>query len=435
MTHTLADSLAIAGVVAGRVLAGGSLTEAMGEVRVSGALRAAVQDLAFSALRDFGRADIALAGLLAKRPTASLHGLLLAAVTELSEHPRNPYAIVHQAVEAAARVAPRNAAGAKGLVNAVLRNFLRHQDALLASATASDPGRYRHPQWWIDRVRIAWPADWEHVLEVANSPPPMTLRVNTRRMTGIEYLTMLTQQGIGAQLLDRQAIRLERPMPVDRLPGFAVGLVSVQDCGAQRAAKLLDVQTGMRVLDACAAPGGKTAHIAEIADCVLTAADIDPDRLAKVRDTLHRLELKAKVVQDDALRPVTLQLGAPYDRILADVPCSASGVVRRHPDIKWLRRETDLAQFGEVQRDMLASLWRLLAPGGKLLYATCSVFPEENAGQIEVFLAQQRDARRLTLDAEQVSGGALAGSWRDGAQLLPGADNDGFFYALLEKQA
>ncbi|MBM3345816.1 MAG: 16S rRNA (cytosine(967)-C(5))-methyltransferase RsmB [Betaproteobacteria bacterium] len=424
--------MAIAGVVTGRVLAGGSLTEAMGEVRVSGALRAAVQDLAYSALRDFGRGDAALGRLVVKRPTASLHGLLLAALAELGQRPRNPYAVVHQAVEAAARVAPRNAAKAKGLVNAVLRNFLRQQDALTASSQGSETGRYRHPQWWIDRLRAAWPHDWEGMLETANSPPPMILRVNVRCMNGSTYLALLADAGISAVLLEPQTLRLERPLPVDRLPAFFDGVVSVQDWGAQQAAQYLDVKAGMRVLDACAAPGGKAAHIAEIADCKLTATDADEKRLERIRGNLRRLGLHAKVLHDDALKPDAMLAGAPYDRILADVPCSASGVVRRHPDIKWLRRESDLPRFAEIQREMLSSLWRLLALGGKLLYATCSVFPEENELQIASFLHEHRAAVRLPLAAPP--GSALAESWRNGAQFVPGPLNDGFFYALLEKR-
>jgi 16S rRNA (cytosine967-C5)-methyltransferase len=421
-------------VVAGRVLGGGSLNEAMGEVRVSGALRAAVQDLAYSALRDFGRADAVLANLMESRPAASLHGLLLAAVTELSRHPRRPYVVVDQAVEAAARVAPRDAGRAKGLVNAVLRNFLRRRDTLTAAALLKESGKYRHPQWWINRIRTAWPGDWKRVLEAANSPPPMILRVNARRMSGNAYMAVLAERTIGARLLGPQAVCLHRPMPVDRLPGFSAGDVSVQDLGAQQAATLLDLRSGMRVLDACAAPGGKTAHIAEIADCVLTAADSDPKRLTRVSAALNRLSLQADIVRDDALHPAALLKGAPYERILADVPCSASGVVRRHPDIKWLRREADIARFVEMQDCMLASLWRLLAPGGKLLYATCSVFPQENADRIAVFLDRHKDARRLPLDIDPDVASPLEGAWCDGAQLLPGVDNDGFFYALLGKK-
>lgn len=445
MTHSLADSLSIAAVVTGRVLSGGSLNQAMGEVRVSGPLRAAAQDLSFSALRSYGRANAALDELLKKPPTPSLRGLLLAAITELEKKPVNPHAIVHQAVEAAARVAPRNATGAKGLVNAVLRNYLRRESEFSARALTTEPGRHRHPQWWIDRVRTAWPKDWESILETANAPPPMTLRVNVRHTGAPAYLELLQQHGIKARYLASQAIRLERSQPVERLPGFADGWVSVQDWGAQQAATLLDVEPGMRVLDACAAPGGKTAHILEQVVCKLVASDIDAPRLQRVEETLQRLKLNATYVLDDAARPIKIADDAPYDRILADVPCSASGVVRRHPDIKWLRRASDMAGFQAAQRDLLDSLWRLLAPGGKLLYATCSVFPEENALQVETFLDRHADAARLPLpemDAGLARPLNAAGqgpelsplSESSKGQLLPGPDNDGFFYALLEKR-
>lgn len=431
MAHTLAESFALAGVVAGRVLSGDSLTTAMAEVRASGPLRSAVQDLAYSALRDYGRASAALSALLKKPPTPSLHGLLLTAVHELAGNPHNPHAVVHQAVEAAARVAPRNPSGAKSLVNGVLRSFLRRQDDLLALSQSNDEGRYRHPQWWINRVKAAWPNDWQQVLEAANTLPPMTLRVNARKTSLVLYQAQLSEQGIEAVQRGPQALQLSRPLPVDRLPGFRDGLVSVQDWGAQQAARLLDVQPGMRVLDACAAPGGKTAHILETIDCNLTAADIDDARLARVRESLQRLGLEARVVCDDAQKPVRLAEGGPYDRILADVPCTASGVVRRHPDIKWLRRESDIARFARTQQSMLDALWPLLAPGGRLLYATCSVFPEENHQQVEAFLRRHPDAIRKPI--AQNSQQEADAAWREDGQLLPDADHDGFFYALLEK--
>ena len=433
MAHTLAESFALAGVVAGRVLSGDSLTTAMAEVRASGPLRSAVQDLAFSALRDYGRASAALAALLKKPPTPSLHGLLLAAVHELAGSPHNPHAVVHQAVEAAARVAPRNPTGAKSLVNGVLRSFLRRQDDLIAISEATDEGRFRHPQWWIDRVKAAWPDDWQQVLESANALPPMTLRVNVRKTTVPDYCARLVEQGIEAVQRGPQALQLARPLPVDRLPGFRDGWVSVQDWGAQQAALLLDVHPGMRVLDACAAPGGKTAHILEGVDCTLTAADVDEARLARVRESLQRLGLKARAVCDDAQKPARITEGAPYDRILADVPCTASGVVRRHPDIKWLRRKSDIARFARTQQVMLEALWPLLAPGGRLLYATCSVFPEENSQQVAAFLKLHPDAYRLPLPSASLL--AADPAWRDGGQLLPNATHDGFYYALLGKAA
>lgn len=424
--HALAESFALAGVVIGRVLGGESLTRAMSELRATGALRAAVQDLSYSALRDYGCCDAVLARLTMRPPAASLRGLLLAALVELREGPQKEYAVVHQAVEAAGRIAPRGGAAAKGLVNAVLRNFLRQREDLLRTVLASETGQYRHPQWWIEKLRVAWPQSWQGLLAAGNEKPAMTLRINARHSSAADYMRRLQSAGVAATLLDTHAVQLERPMAAESLPGFRQGEVSVQDWGAQQAAVLLDVQSGMRVLDACAAPGGKTAHIAELADCDLIAADIDSVRLERVRSNLDRLGLSASVLAADAMH-MDSRLGR-FDRILADVPCTASGVVRRHPDIKWLRRESDVARFAATQKAMLDALWKLLLPGGRMLYATCSVFPEENDLQIEAFLARSADARRLPLAALPAGLGEVV----DG-QILPGKCSDGFYYALLEK--
>ena len=432
MSHTLADSFALAAVVVGRVLEGDSLTRAMSQIRATGAQRAGVQDLAYSALRDYGCVDAILAKLTTRPPAASLRGLLLAALVELQRGPQADHAVVHQAVEAAGRVAPRGGAGAKGMVNAVLRNFLCQREALLASVMTTDIARYRHPQWWIDQVRAAWPGHWEDMLATGNERPAMTLRVNQRRCDGRIYLQRLEALGITATLLAPFTIRLEKPLAVERLPGFDDGDVSVQDWGAQQAAILLDVKPGMRVLDACAAPGGKTAHLAELVDCDLTAVDIDAARLARVSGNLQRLGLHARVLAADASRMEAALPAGSFDRILADVPCSASGVVRRHPDIKWLRRESDLAAFAASQRLLVEGLWRLLVPGGKLLYVTCSVFPQENALQLEAFLARHRDATRLPLSGLDAELGR--GLESHPGQLFPDANSDGFFYALMEKQ-
>ena len=309
---------------------------------------------------------------------------------------------------------------AKGLANAVLRNYLREADALLARCN-SDSAHYSYPQWWIDRVRAAWPQRWESVLNAGNLHPPMTLRVNRRRLTTEQYLVKLRERGIKGEVLGPQAILLERPVPIEAVPGFSTGEVSVQDAGAQLAAPLLDVQPGMRVLDACAAPGGKTGHILELADCALTALDGDPARVPRIRDNLARLGFSARVTCADCLAPAGWSEGGLFERILLDAPCTASGVVKRHPDIKWLRRESDIAALAATQGRMLDVLWQQLAPGGKLLYATCSVFPQENAQAVESFLARSNGARRLP----------LAGL--EGGQFLPDARQDGFFYALLEK--
>ncbi|MGB7543042.1 MAG: 16S rRNA (cytosine(967)-C(5))-methyltransferase RsmB, partial [Burkholderiales bacterium] len=278
------------------------------------------------------------------------------------------------------------------------------------------------PQWWIDALREAYPREWDTVLLESNRHPPMTLRVNRRRLTAEAYLEKLHRAGVGARLLGAGAVLLDKPCRVELLPGFSAGEVSVQDAGAQRAALLLDVHDGMRVLDACAAPGGKTGHILELADCELVAVDADAARARRIAENLSRLRLAAKIVVGDCREPEKFSAGRAFERILVDAPCSASGVVRRHPDIKWLRRASDIAEFARAQAAILEALWRVLAPGGKLLYATCSVFPEENARQVSAFLAQHPQAAALPLP------GLGEG------QILPGADSDGFFYALLQNQ-
>jgi 16S rRNA (cytosine967-C5)-methyltransferase len=253
----------------------------------------------------------------------------------------------------------------------------------------------------------------------------MTLRANRRRGSTADYCVKLTEQHIAATVIEPDAIQLEKPVGVDKLSGFFEGLVSVQDAGAQYAAMLLDVQDGMRVLDACAAPGGKTAHLLERANVNLLALDKDGQRLQRVVDNLNRLGLSASLKVGDAAQPEQWWDGQPFQRILADVPCSASGVVRRHPDIKWLRRHADLENFAAQQLDILQALWRVLAQGGKLLYATCSVFQQENEQVITAFLSQYRDARRVPITLPEQSQG----------QLLPNDQHDGFFYALLQKTA
>jgi 16S rRNA (cytosine967-C5)-methyltransferase len=257
----------------------------------------------------------------------------------------------------------------------------------------------------------------------------MVLRVNQRRVSADDYLRKLSEVGLAARSLGQQAVLLEKPCRVERLPGFAAGEVSVQDAGAQRAAFLLDARDGMRVLDACAAPGGKTGHVLELAQCDLVAVDSDRARAARISENLSRLKLAARIVVGDCLEPEAFSDGRLFDRILLDAPCSASGVVRRHPDIKWLRRESDIEEFARAQGRLLDASWRVLAPGGKLLYATCSVFPEENGEQVRGFLSREAGAGLLPLPR-------LPG-WEDnpGGQILPNASSDGFFYALLTKPA
>jgi 16S rRNA (cytosine967-C5)-methyltransferase len=416
--------------VVGHVLSGRSLDTELREVSfraptLSPQDRGALHDITFGTLRFLGQLDEILEALL-ERPLKDerIRHLLRVALFQLLHTRAAPHAVVDHAVRTATALGK---AAAKGLVNAVLRNFLRRRERLLVDAASTDRGRYSHPQWWIDALREQYPEHHAEMLDNANRHPPLTVRVNERRVDVDAYRARLTREGMDSVALGGSAVTIAKPVPVERIPGFSEGCVSVQDAAAQYAAVLLDAKPGQRILDACAAPGGKTAHMLERAELDLTAVDNDEARLERVASNLSRLSLTAKLVCGDAAQPDAWWDGTPYEAILADVPCSASGVVRRHPDVKWLRRPSDIARFAERQRELLESLWRLLARDGKLLYATCSVFREENHEQIRWFLERHRDARRLTLPAPHTNAQQLAG------QILPDERHDGFFYALLQK--
>lgn len=418
----------LAAATVGRVLAGASLTAVLqgvwhNHVDLSEQQRGAIQDLSYGVLRFYGQLS-AILGVLLKKPLKNkdLSHLLLVALYQLEYTKAAPHAVVDNAVSASQGV--KGSKALQGLVNAVLRNFLRQRAAFLQKSTESEVGRYSHPQWWIDKLRMQHPARYQAVLEASNLRPSMTLRINRRKTTIAEYLDCLSQRGMSARIAGEVALELEQPLPVEKLPGFAEGLVSVQDAGAQLAARLLDVSDKMRVLDACAAPGGKSAHLLELAQVELIVLDSDNNRLERVNRNFYRLGLKAhRIIHGDASQPAQWWNGNQFDRILADVPCSASGVTRRHPDIKWLRRESDLPQFAAKQREILEALWPMLSRNGKLLYVTCSVFHEENGVQMEEFLRRHADARTLPVSAAEITDG----------QLLPDSHHDGFFYALLRK--
>jgi 16S rRNA (cytosine967-C5)-methyltransferase len=391
---------------------------------------AAVRDIAYGTTRRLGLIDALLAKLNHRPPAPALAALQAVVLSQLLEPLRPVAIIVDQAVEAA-RVS--GSGGAAGFLNATLRRFLREREALMG-AVADDPvARWNHPQWWIDELRRDYPDDWQSILSAADAPPPMTLRVNRRRLGVGDCLRRLEAAGWPARQVGAQAVLLERPAPVERLPGWADGDLVVQDAGAQLAAALLSPRPGDRVLDACAGPGGKTTHLLEWADCDLTALDLDESRLAPVRENLRRLGQRARVVEGDAMRPSDWWDGRRFDRILVDAPCTASGIVRRHPDIRWLRRRGDIATLSERQRAILASLWPLLGPGGKLLYATCSVFAAENESVVSTFLSSHPDAVRQFVSAR------LGERDEPISQLLPYSsqlrDHDGFYYALLEKRS
>jgi 16S rRNA (cytosine967-C5)-methyltransferase len=387
----------------------------------------ALQDICFGVFRHLGL----LRSLLATLATRALKdrdvaALLLVALYQLQFTQAAPHAVVDHAVRACTRL---RKASAKALVNALLRNFLRHPEALLSQARRTEEGRWSYPQWWIDEVRRAYPGRHGAILEAGITHPPMTLRVNLRLIRCEDYLALLHGAGIGAEQVGRSALLLAKPMRVDQLPGFSQGLVSVQDLSAQYAAGLLDLAAGQRVLDACAAPGGKTGHILESANVNLIAIDRDASRLMRVRETLERLRLRAELVCADAADPSNWWDGTQFQRILLDAPCTASGIVRRHPDIKWLRRPQDGPALATQQRQLLEALWHMLATGGKLLYATCSVFPAENQLQIAAFLQSHPEAKLLPLS--DIPDGPEIGNIK--GQILPDSRHDGFFYSLLQR--
>ena len=419
MLPPLAETLYAASGLIAAVIAGRNFDAVLARTGLVGPIRAAAMDMAYTTLRAYGRGDFLL-GKLLERPLkdAAARSLLLVVLTRLEARPDEDHTTVDQAVTAAARLARGQF---KALTNGVLRNFLRRREELLALADADPVARWQHPAWWIARLQRDHPAHWQTILAAGNSHPPLCLRVNSRRVAGADFLQRLAAAGIAARALDDTAILIEKPLPVERIPGFADGLCSVQDWGAQAAAGLLDAQDGMRVLDACAAPGGKAAHLLERAAIDLTALDADAPRAARISGNLQRLGLAATVTVADARDIGAWWDGRRYDRILADVPCSASGVVRRHPDAKWLRRESDIAGFAATQGAIVDALWRTLAPGGKMLYVTCSVFAQENARQVETFVGRHADARHLAMPVDAQT------------QHLPDAEHDGFYYALLQK--
>ena len=418
-----------------RVLEGANLRDALAALDDDSAARGRtlVQELAYGTLRHYGRLE-ALAGRLVRKPIddVRLRVLIDVALYQL-DHTRAPaFAVVDRAVAASAQLVRP---GAKSFVNAVLRRYLRERDALNAEVQHDEVARFSYPKWWIDRVRGDHPGDWEAILSAGNARPPLTLRANERRIARDVLIQRFVEQGIAAHAAGLAGIIVDAPRPVAELPGFDEGLFFVQDLGAQFAAPLLEVADGMRVLDACAAPGGKTSHFLELADVDLTALDVDPLRVARIDQNLARLQLtdrRVRIVEGDAGKPPTWWDGKAFDRILLDVPCTASGVVRRHPDGKWRHRASDVDRFAREQARLLEAVWPLLAPSGKLLYSTCSVFVAENGARIDEFVRGHSEALRESL---RFPVGVVH---RDG-QLLPSSsgashNHDGFFYALLRKR-
>ncbi len=423
-----------------QVLAGQSLTEALESTPKEH--KPAVQAISFYCMRHLATAQALSQQLLSKKaPNPLVNALLLVSLCLLTV-PRRPlpegdlaqsipqyqdFTVVDETIKASQL--HKKTAAFKGLLNACLRRYLREQDSLWATVQQAETVRFDYPQWWIDLIRQSYPQQWEALLKVANLPGPLTLRVNRRKTTREDFSAQLNALGMTHQCYGEDAIILDKAVPVQQIPGFDQGVCAVQDAGAQLAASLLPIQAGMRVLDACAAPGGKTAHLLERADIHMTAIDIEPKRLARVEENLKHLGLyseQVRLLQADAATTKPWWDGQLFDMVMADVPCTASGIVRRHPDIKWLRQEADVAKTAALQRAIVKNLWSVLKPGGYFLYITCSIFPQEGVEQAAFIQQTFNDAIRL--DAP--------------GQLLPLAEtqnarplHDGFFYALFQKAA
>lgn len=432
MAPALADILLASAQAVRAVQEGQSLTAAL--THTPAALRPATQAISFHAMRRLGTAGAIRALLVPRKPPHPLlEALLLVAFALLeqadeaaaapSTAPRYAaHTVVDQTVRAAA--GQRRLAAYKGLVNASLRRFLRERDSILEQAAQTIEGRWNYPAWWVARMRRDYPERWGDILRAADSPAPLTLRVNPLRCSRERLVEALAGEGIAGTPVGSHGLLLDKARPVQQLPGFAQGWWSVQDAGAQLAAPLLQVRDGMRVLDACAAPGGKSAHLLESARIDLLALDSDAARLVRVQENLERLGLDASLLAADASRLDAWWDGRPFDAVLADVPCTASGIVRRHPDIRWLRRADDISRTAALQARIADALWQVVAPGGTLLYATCSVFPAEGEDQAQAFASRHADARRLPAPGQLLPAVSDA---------RPEAQHDGFFYALFTK--
>jgi 16S rRNA (cytosine967-C5)-methyltransferase len=424
--------------VVGRVLGGKNLDRELAvmlktNTTLTSNERQAVHSICFDTLRHYGLVNAQLDVLLSQPLTdTAVRHLLLIALAQLQFSKVAPHMVVDQAVDACVELGMGRA---KGLANAVLRNYLRTPERFARERFKDPVARYDHPRWWITRLESEYPQHFADVFDSARLRPPMHLRTNTQKTSPDGYAALLAASNIASRISGPDCVTLEQPSPVAALPKFLEGWVSVQDAGAQLAARILDAKDGMRVLDACAAPGGKAAHILERSKVLLTALDNDKLRLKQVGENLKRLGLTATQLHVDAVNLASWWDGKAYDRVLLDVPCSGSGVTRRHPDIKWIRRETDIPRFSQVQLGLLNALWRCVAEGGRLLYVTCSVFQAENRGVVESFLSTAADAKEVTIGIDQTE--TVGNRWGDGPDvtLLPDEMHDGFYYALLEKTA
>jgi 16S rRNA (cytosine967-C5)-methyltransferase len=382
-----------------------------------------IKALTYGSVRFLGKSRFIIDQLVKNKiENRTVECLIHIALYQLSQEKFNNFTIVNQAVDAAKKIDFRKSK----FVNAILRNYLRSKDDLHALLNQEQVAKYSYQKWWIDKVKIEFKNDWEEILEIGNQHPPLTLRINKRNINIEKYSETLINNGLEHQIISNTGLIIKNPLNINDIPGFLEGNISVQDFGAQIATELLDIKRKQKILDACAAPGGKTCNIVEYANVDVTALEIDEIRAKKIVDNLRRLELNANVIHGELCNDNLWWDGEHFDRILLDVPCSASGIVRRHVDIKWLRQINDLKKFSEMQYLLLKSAWPLLKCGGKLLYVTCSIFSNENRDVIERFKKEFIDVNEIELvypnNIKHIKN-----------QLIPSENHDGLFYALLEK--
>ena len=382
-----------------------------------------IKDMVYGAIRNLGRSNFYINKLVKNKiENRCLEALLHIVLFQITNERSNNYTLVNEAVDAAKKIDHKKSA----FINAVLRNFLRKKDDLQQELNEDESAVYSYPNWWIQKVKNQYPRNWKDILVIGNQRPPLALRINLKKIEVNEYSTVLDDHGINHTLVGGECLIINTPLGVDKIPGFFEGKVSVQDYGAQLAAHLIDLKNDQKVLDACSAPGGKACHMLELNSIQLLAIESDQQRIIKIQENIDRQGLKAKILNDKISSQNEWWNKESFDRILLDVPCSASGIVRRHVDIKWLRRINDFQSFGNNQLSLLRAAWPMLKEGGKLLYVTCSIFEEENIDVIEKFKQDSNDVSELNINFP-------SNIVHIKNQILPSENHDGLFYALLQK--
>ena len=382
-----------------------------------------IKDMVYGAIRNLGRSNFYINKLVKNKiENRCLEALLHIVLFQITNERSNNYTLVNEAVDAAKKIDHKKSA----FINAVLRNFLRKKDELQQELNEDESAVYSYPNWWIQKVKNQYPRNWKDILVIGNQRPPLALRINLKKIEVNEYSTVLDDHGINHTLVGGECLIINTPLGVDKIPGFFEGKVSVQDYGAQLAAHLIDLKNDQKVLDACSAPGGKACHMLELNSIQLLAIESDQQRIIKIQENIDRQGLKAKILNDKISSQNEWWNKESFDRILLDVPCSASGIVRRHVDIKWLRRINDFQSFGNNQLSLLRAAWPMLKEGGKLLYVTCSIFEEENRDVIEKFKQDSNDVSELNINFP-------SNIVHIKNQILPSENHDGLFYALLQK--